>query len=245
MKQTFFQFRQFTIHQDKTAMKVCTDACLFGAWVCAQTPADGRLTGLDIGTGTGLLSLMLAQERDMRMTAIEIDENACRQAAQNVAASPFAEKITVQQANAVGYQPAGKFDLIICNPPFFKDALQAATVNRNLARHETALPLSLLLEKGWEWLAPAGNFYLLMPFLRAAELETRAKERGYFIAEKLLVKQSESHGFFRVMYALTTAPAATSEEEITIRQANGSYSSAFLQYLAPYYLPLHYLRNMK
>src|SRR5262245_25570320 len=121
MSNTFFQFKQFRIEQDKCAMKVSTDACIQGAW----TPIEENVRNvLDIGTGTGLLSLMLAQRKPgIRIEAIEIEEQAYKQAAENVAYSPWAEQIHVIPGDVRNDSLNRKFDLIVCNPPFFQNSL--------------------------------------------------------------------------------------------------------------------------
>ena len=226
-------------------MKVCTDACLFGAWVSSQLSAAGRLRGLDIGTGTGLLSLMLAQEANIDMVAIEVDQAAAGQAKENVAASRFAGRIEVYQQDVIDFSPPEKFDVVICNPPFFKQSLVPADNGKHLAKHEARLDLPRLLRLVRPWLNDGGLFYLLLPFYRSAELETLAKNTGWYIRRKLTVKQTAAHDFFRVAYALGVVPAGMEEEALVIRQGDGLYTAPFLQYLEPYYLPQHYLRNMK
>eukprot|EP01136_Pigoraptor_vietnamica_P012822 Opistho-1_new@53158 len=117
MSNHYFQFKQFTIHQDKCAMKVSTDACIQGAW----TPiANDVVHVLDIGTGTGLLSLMLAQRNsNIHIDAIELDADAARQAQENISASPWADRVDVMQGDVTAYQFAKQYDMVICNPPFF------------------------------------------------------------------------------------------------------------------------------
>ena len=227
-------------------MKVCTDACLFGAWVAAQLPDDRVLRGLDIGTGTGLLSLMLAQERAIDMTAIDIDANACKQAGENALAASFGHRVTVQQMDVRAFQPSQSFDIIICNPPFFKQSLLSAKAAKNLSKHEAALDLGLLLQLVNRWMAAEGIFFLLLPYSRADEVEKLAQQQGFGITQKRLVRQTAVHPFFRVMYALhrSDSPSAASETgvstEMCIREADNKYSADFLAYLSPFYLPIHY-----
>src|SRR6185369_1848613 len=121
MSNSYFQFKQFTIHQDRCAMKVTTDACLFGAWVAEKVKSQkSKIKNLlDIGTGTGLLSLMYSQKNsNCTIDAIEINEEAYEQAKENVAASPFAEQVHVMKGDVRTFLLDKKYDLIISNPPF-------------------------------------------------------------------------------------------------------------------------------
>ena len=117
---SWFQFKQFTVHQDKCAMKVCTDACLFGAWV-ANKLVQNKITAkniLDIGCGTGLLSLMLAQKTNAVIDSVEIDASAFDQAKQNISLSSWKEKIQLYHNSINNFEPLTRYDFIICNPPF-------------------------------------------------------------------------------------------------------------------------------
>ncbi|MGN6568280.1 MAG: tRNA1(Val) (adenine(37)-N6)-methyltransferase, partial [Flavipsychrobacter sp.] len=143
MSNQYFQFKQFRIEQDKCAMKVSTDACIQGAW----TPIHDHVRHvLDIGTGTGLLSLMLAQ-RDPRMhiDAVELDEQAATQAKENIVSSPFSERIDIIHGDAKEYQANQQYDLIICNPPFFQNSLLGDNSKRNTARHTLSFSYEDLL----------------------------------------------------------------------------------------------------
>ena len=119
MSNNYFQFKQFTIHQDKCAMKVCTDACLFGAFVANEIQDKTINHILDIGAGTGLLSLMLAQKSNAAIDAVEIDKSTYEQAEENISQSSWKEKITVYNSGIADFYSNYKYDLIISNPPFF------------------------------------------------------------------------------------------------------------------------------
>ena len=133
-----FTFRQFHIEQDKCAMKVGTDGVLLGSW------AKGGKRILDIGTGTGLIALMMAQRfPDANIDAIEIDENAVIQATENVLRSPFTKQIVVKHCSLQTYsETKEKYDSIVCNPPYFVDSLKSNDNNRTVARHTDALPFN-------------------------------------------------------------------------------------------------------
>src|SRR5450631_3963277 len=117
MPNPYFQFKHFTIRQDRCAMKVCTDACLFGAWLPAKVPATARV--LDIGSGTGLLMLMLAQKNGGDIHGIELDPDAFGQLGENIAGSPWAKRLQIFEGDVRQYVSQEKYDLIITNPPFF------------------------------------------------------------------------------------------------------------------------------
>ena len=179
MKNDYFQFKQFRIEQSRAAMKVGTDGVLLGAWAdmtgeaaasieaAAPDGATAPLHMLDIGTGTGLLALMLAQRasdgvwgnREFKVTAVEMEPLAAAQARENVAASPWASQIEVVQADIRTWRPVAaavpRFDLIVCNPPFFAESLRCPNAARNAARHDDTLKPDDLFRLALAWLKPA------------------------------------------------------------------------------------------
>jgi tRNA1Val (adenine37-N6)-methyltransferase len=169
MSNSFFKFKQFTIHQDKCAMKVSTDACIFGAEILLNNNAQNIL---DIGAGTGLLSLMQAQKKEqLKITAIEINEDAYLQAKQNFEDSKFANQIQIVKADIIKYESAQKFDVIICNPPFFENDLKTVNKALNDAKHSDALSLSQLINCIKNLLNNDGEAFLILPTFRKTELE--------------------------------------------------------------------------
>jgi tRNA1Val (adenine37-N6)-methyltransferase len=123
MSNTYFQFKQFTIHQDQCAMKVCTDACILGAWFAAKIPE--YCTVLDIGSGTGLLMMMLAQRTRSEIYGIEIDLSSYKQLKENISQNKWKERLKVFPGDARTYSFASKYDFIIVNPPFFENDLES------------------------------------------------------------------------------------------------------------------------
>jgi tRNA1Val (adenine37-N6)-methyltransferase len=199
MSNTYFQFKQFIIHQDRCAMKVCTDACLFGAWVAdsAWSLKSGAGSVLDIGAGTGLLSLMLAQKTGALIDAVELDEDAAEQAAENFETTPWKDRLQVIRADARTVHLGRKYDLIISNPPFFENDLKSVDTRRNLALHSEALSLEELLGVIKKHLADDGQFAVLLPYHRKEIFTGLAIDAGYFLAEESIGKTNPQPSFFQ------------------------------------------------
>ncbi len=236
MANPFFRFKQFTVHHDRCAMKVTTDACLFGAFVALDSVKHtGR--ALDIGAGTGLLSLMVAQEQDVVIDAVEIDDEAAKQAKENVAASPWSGRISICRESIESFPGTG-YDLIFSNPPFYETDLRSGDPKKNLAHHSTELKLETLVRIAVQKLKPGGVFFLLLPARRAAEAAQELARQGFFIHEELRVRQTPAHGIFRVLLKCGLEQAAPATRELTIMGEDGRYTEAFTHYLRSYYLYL-------
>jgi len=239
MSQTFFRFKEFTVHQENCALKVCTEACLFGAWVASLLPEMGATKNmLDIGAGTGLLSLLLAQKSEAHMDAIEIDEDAAAQAADNFGHSPWGERLTLLPGDARQFDAEKKYGLIISNPPFFENNLKGPDEKRNLALHNDALTLEDLATVVQRCLAPNGYFAVLLPPERTAQLESLTEEYGWQLMYKTAVRQTPAHPVFRYMLIFSGAPKIVETNEIIIREENGNYTETFIALLKDYYLHL-------
>lgn len=251
MANSYFQFKAFTIHQDKCAMKVTTDGCLFGAWL---TEEMGNLepgisgTGitnrsvLDIGTGTGLLSLMLAQKNARLMIdALEIDADAAQQAMENVAASPWKERIHVIEGDVRTFPFDKKYDCIISNPPFYENELSSPDQRKNIAHHSGELVLQDVVTIIKENLAHGGWFFLLLPYKRNADVRDGLIRNGLSISRMIFVRQSVKHDYFRIMLmgqAVHGYGAETIIDELSVMDDADRYTPEFIQLLQPYYLRL-------
>ena len=177
MSTPFFRFKQFTIHQDRCAMKVGTDGVLLGAW--AEIAQAGTL--LDIGTGSGLIAIMAAQRNaNAHIHAIEINPEACGQAKENIAASPWADRITLFQGAVQTFYPGLQYDRIICNPPFFIHSTPNPEPGRSMARHGESLSYPDLLTAAERLLAPEGKLQLILPAVEANIFLRQASSRGWF-----------------------------------------------------------------
>ena len=165
MPNSWFKFKQFTVQQQFAAMKVCTDACSFGAWVAdTLTSIHGVKRVLDIGTGTGLLSLMIAQQiSEAFIDAVEIDGHACLEAVENFANSNWNNKINLLHADIREHKSNCKYDVIISNPPFLTIVIKCHAAT-NIAKHNSSLSYTQLAEAAFSNLADQGTFFLLLPF---------------------------------------------------------------------------------
>ena len=239
MSNQYFQFKQFTIRQDKCAMKVCTDACILGAWTAMKARLLSINNILDIGTGTGLLSLMLAQKTNGLITAIEINKDAAEQALENSSASPWSNRIDIVHSSLQDFKPAKNYDLIISNPPFYEYDLRSGDEYKNAAKHDTTLKLEELLFSIREYLNVNGHASVLLPFHRTPYFEEKAKEHSLFVQEKVLVKQTAGHEPFRSILLLTSNcsqdPIIT---ELIIHDSQRNYTEDFILLLKDYYLKL-------
>ena len=204
-----FQFKQFTIEQELCAMKVGTDGVLLGAW------AKGGPRILDIGTGTGIIALMMAQRYpEAQVTAIDIDEGAVRQAEQNVSQSPFLGRISVLQ-QAV-QEHLGEYESIVSNPPFFIDSLQAPDEQRNMARHTATLSYAELMKAAYRLLADNGEFSVVIPFDYRRRMEDEAVFVGFFPSRACGVKTTERKPAKRYLLAFRKHPCPCQKEQLTI-----------------------------
>ena len=239
MPNSYFQFKQFKVEQDQCAMKVCTDACLFGAWAAFHLQVSKTVPKriLDIGTGTGLLSLMLAQSSDALIDAVEIAPAAAQQASSNAANSPWKERIQIIEGDILDLALANaSYDFIISNPPFFENNLKSPDSNRNLAMHSSVLSLQALVQTVAGLLQINGHFAVLIPYERKSRMESLAIKKGLILIKSTDVQQSDQHGFFRTMLVFAKQNKPFLANSISIK-INNVYSPAFRELLSTYYLP--------
>ena len=207
-----FTFRAFSVRQDKCAMKVGTDGVLLGAWA----PGGARI--LDIGTGTGLIALIMAQRFSGSMIdAIDIDADACEQARQNVAESPFANRIRVWQSDLQHFTANRPYDAIVCNPPFFINALQCPDSKRTMARHTGTLSPRDLFVHAYRLLADEGTFSLVIPTDQAAGFVAESTIAGFFGKDRVRIKTTERKAAKRLLLSFTKkSSAARTDTEQTL-----------------------------
>ena len=225
-------------------MKVTTDACLFGAWVAEEDKSEKIITKnvLDIGTGTGLLSLIYAQKNSLaEIDAMEIDQDAYAQAKENAAASSFAERITVIHDDVKRFTFSEKYDCIISNPPFYEKEISSDNEKKNIAHHHLGLLFEELLGIIKGNLSSSGTFYLLLPFKRSEEIKKIILKEDLYVSKIVFVKQSTKHNYFRIMIAGKLSQEDHPEtliEEISIWDDQQQYKKEFKELLKDYYLYL-------
>ena len=208
-QKVMFRFKQFAIEQELCAMKVGTDGVLLGAW------ANGGLRVLDVGTGTGVVALMMAQRYpEAQVTALDIDEGAVRQAEFNVAHSPFAVRVTVLQERVQEHE--GQYDAVLSNPPFFIDSLAAPDAQRHMARHADTLSYAELMQAAWRLLREDGEMSVVVPFDYRRRMEDEATFVGFFPSRVCAVKTVERKPARRFLLAFRKQPCPCVSGQMTI-----------------------------
>ena len=244
MSNNYFQFKRFVVRQERCAMKVGTDGTLLGAW------ARGGQRVLDIGTGTGLIALMMAQRcPEALVTAVDIDANAVRQARENVAESSFAERITVVEGdiNTLTIPNSGNhishlspliyhFDAIVCNPPYFNDSLTCPDEQRTTARHTTTLTYRELMAAVARFLSDDGEFSVVIPFDCKARLEAEAALAGLSKTRECSVRTTPRKAPRRFLLAFRKHPVAVETTEGVLETEPGQRSDWYHALTNDFYL---------
>ena len=234
MSNTYFQFKQFCIHHDRCAMKVGTDGVLVGAWAPLEAPT--RI--LDVGTGSGLIALMLAQRfRVAEVVGIDIDEAAILQARENAEASPFRERVHLI-VSALQDVPFGvaSFDSIVCNPPFFEEQLLPPDENRSHARHTTMLPFPTLVECTASLLRENGQFCVILPSNAFDSFRQLCFVNGLSLSHRCIVQTSFKRPVKRVLACFRKGEVRDVDEQtLTLNEAGGR-SRQYALLTADFYL---------
>ena len=236
-------------------MKVCTDACLFGAWVSSQALVQNANNIVDIGTGTGLLSLMLAQVTETSkasITAIEIESQAAAEANSNFNISKWSDRLKLVNDSIQNFTASSKgllFDIVISNPPFYEGDLKSPDANKNKAAHSTELPWSILVENVVSLLNNNGSFFVLVPTLRAYTMQKLGETHQLQLVEEVLVYNDVKHLPFRSFLHFTKAKPVRDKEisvlrnktemvrnKLIIKDAENNYTPEFTHLLKDYYL---------
>lgn len=234
-----FQFKQFSVNQDQTAMKIGTDGVLLGAW----TPIENNpISILDIGTGTGIIALMLAQRCDAeQIDALEIDESAYEQAVENFENSPWGDRLFCFHAGLDEFieEPEEEYDLIVSNPPFFSEDYRSANEQRDLARFQEAMPFEELVEAADLLLSENGIFSVIIPFNEEDRFIELCAEVELFPIKITRVKGTPNTKIVRSLLAFKRFELAVlTSDELVIEINRHEYTSEYIALTKDFYLKM-------
>lgn len=232
-RNNWFEFKQFRIEQHKSAMKVGTDGVLLGAW--APVNEDRRI--LDIGTGTGLIALMLAQRSDAIIDAVEIDEQASEEARFNFEQSPWSDRLKVYNSDFQVFAnlPCEPYDLIISNPPFFINSLKTKDEALSVARHNDLLSFDQLIIGAGKLLSNTGRLCIIIPFTSSVDFRESARLAGFYLRQQTQVIPKLGRSPKRILLEFTIEPGYPAENELVILDENGNSTEAYKTLTSPYY----------
>lgn len=236
-RNNYFQFKQFRIHQEKTAMKVNTDGVLLGAW----TNVDGAKTVLDIGAGTGIISLMIAQRSGANITGIEIEKNAAEEAVQNVKNSKWCDRVSIQHISFQDFaaNTQHKFDLIVSNPPFFSNSVRNINPHLSVARHNHLLPFEDIIEGAKKLFSETGKLSLILPFDSANGFIEKARKENLFLCRLTEVKPFPDKKPNRCLMEFGSETLVLQKTQMPVFDETGKdYSDEFKLLARDFYLKL-------
>jgi tRNA1Val (adenine37-N6)-methyltransferase len=231
-----FQFKQFSVAQDRSTHKVGTDGVLLGAWV--RLHADIRSV-LDVGTGTGLIALMLAQRTSENTTidAVEVEEEDARQAKENVQHSPWAGKIRIHISRVQDFLPEKKYDLVISNPPYFVNSWLPPENKRSQARHAQLLPFEDLLRHSHRLLAPGGRLAVILPYTEGLMFINLARSFGLFPSRRTAFRSRAHKPLERVLVELSSEGGYEQpENELVLYTHGDTWSDEYRSLTRAFYL---------
>ncbi len=230
---TPFHFKQFSIEHDRCAHKVGTDGVLLGAWVESENPK----TILDVGTGSGLIALMLAQRfPQSQITGIELDQPSAEQATENAANSPFSNQIEIMQCDFLEYDFQTKFDLIVSNPPFYKGNTSSGKTERDRARHEEYLPQEKFLERAISLLSPKGKLAVILPKEEAAQFISKANALALYPSRFTKVFGRPGAEDKRWLVEMGIENGIVDETSFILRDEHGKYTLEYTKMTEQFHL---------
>lgn len=233
-----FKFKQFSINQDRCAMKIGTDGVLLGAWA---STANNPTSILDIGAGTGILSLMMSQRSiSENIEALEIDEDAYEQCVENFESSPWADRLFCYHAGLGEFieEIEEPYNLIISNPPFYSEDFSSGNISRDNARQNQSLPFDELIEGVSKLLSPNGLFTTIIPFKEERDFIDLAASYGLFPNRVLRVKGNPSSEIKRSLLEFSFNESRTLEDELTIELKRHKYTKEYISLTKEFYLKL-------
>lgn len=234
-RQNTFHFKKFSLSDAVGAMKIGTDAVILGAWA----PLGRNAKVLDIGTGTAVIALLLASRGAKDVTAIEIDKAAASEAISNVNASPWRNNVTVICDNALTHNWNNQqFDLIVSNPPFFREAIHSPHPARAVARHDDTLPIDSLFSLAAKLISPQGVFAIVFPADREDEIIGIATMHRLYPKNKMYVRHSPNHAPKRILWSFTKTLSQCDISYLSIKTEQGAFSEQYISLTGDFYLNL-------
>ena len=234
-----FQFKKFNVQQEKCAFKVGTDSVILGSWA---DPSSAKKI-LDIGTGSGVLALMMAQKSEALITAIDLDEGACIQAKENAEKSEWKDRIKIEHSSVQDFtKNKFTFDLIISNPPYFINKAHATGSSLSNARNTNMLPFEDLAQAAFELLEPHGSFYVVLPTVEAKIFRKIAEKKGFVLAKLLRVQTKPGEQNEKRHLMLLQKSAFHFQEDILVIEeeskisGNRDYTPAYRELTKAFYL---------
>lgn len=239
MANSYFQFKQFKINQDGSAMKVGTDGVLLGAW----TDVNKAASFLDVGTGTGLIAIMLAQrtENYSQIDAVEIDSSSYQQAVNNFKDCPWSSQIEAHHASFQDFvnKTTRKYDVIVSNPPYFINSHKAKGESRTQARHTDGLPFEDLIEGAKTLLKPEGRFSVILPVTEGDYFIRLAQIAGFSLSKRIEVLPNPGKPAKRLLIELTLKNSNTEEGSICVENGQRHvYSPEYTELCKDFYLKM-------
>ncbi len=237
-KQKPFHFKQFSLFHHRSTMKVGTDAVLLSAWI---DPGDIK-TVLDVGTGSGIIALMMASRTNAKVDAIDIDPESCAEAGQNFLSSPFNKRLRVfnQGVTPFASQSDRTYDLVVSNPPFFINDMKSENLQKNKARHSDSLSYDDLCHGASKLLSVNGRLAVVLPYVESRIFIKTASEHNLFLNKKLLIFPKPCFQPNRVnLEFCKEKPAKIKEEKFIIRQESGNFTQQYVDLLGNYYLSIN------
>lgn len=241
LSNTYFQFKQFRIGQDRCSMKVCTDACIQGAYAAnfLSRKENNFKNILDIGTGTGLLTLMLAQKNPKsHFGAIELNDSTYLQAKENFSNSPWTKNISIIHEDIRIIHSSEKYDFIICNPPFYEDEMKSNKPHKNQSKHSSDLSHQELKDCIIKNLSEDGTSCMMLPEKQFFRFNQLMGKDDYYATHLLKVRQTPTYPYFRIIGFFNKGMRPVTTESLCIYESKRGYSPEFKSLLKDYYLYL-------
>ena len=233
MANSWFQFQQFRVNQENCAMKISTDAVLLGSLAEAASPKEI----LDVGTGTGVIALMLAQRfADAKIQAVEIDPQAASQASENFRSNTFSDRMQLWEGRFQDFELQQKYDLIVSNPPYFPDHLKSSDAQRNMALHTDELSFADLLEKVELLLEKSGKFWIILPPRQMQDFQKKGEKHGLFLETKFTLQDKPGKRIQREICAFSKEQNEVEVTAIFIKNEDGSPHESYARVVSGFLL---------